>query len=99
MLFPVINKNNETSLLGYDASNRIVQVTDVMGKTYATYDGMNNLTVITNAPYHSYEIKLRYKKQADRHNRPAGNNSSLNYDANDNITSINLPNGETINCV
>ena len=54
-----INKNNETSLLNYDASNRIVKVTGPTGnQTNLTYDGMDNLTSVKNALGHETKYEL-----------------------------------------
>ncbi|MBK8495845.1 MAG: RHS repeat protein [Chitinophagaceae bacterium] len=54
-----INKNNETRIINYDASNRVVKLTGPTGNQASlSYDGMDNLKAIKNALGH--ETKMNY---------------------------------------
>jgi RHS repeat-associated protein len=86
-----------TTTFGYDARGRMTNKTDTVGANNYTYDGNNNLTLLTNV---GKGIKLSWGfdayNRATSFTNAAGYIIQYRYDANGNLTNLIYPGNRTV---
>jgi len=86
-----------TTTFGYDAQGRMTSKADLVGANNYSYDGNNNLTLLTNA---GTGIKLSWGFDAYNHptsfTNAAGYVIQYRYDANGNLTNLIYPGNRTL---
>ena len=88
---------SQISTFGYDARGRMTSRTDIVGTNNYTYDGNNNLTLLTNV---GTGTKLSWGYDAYNHlasfTNAAGYVLQYRYDANGNLTNLVYPGNRTV---
>ena len=96
-LASISDRNGNAIQLSYDGSGNLVQITDTVGRTLLlTYDGSNRIAQIVDPigrkSLFSYDGSNNLVIATD----PAGGVTQYMYDSNHRVTSIILPNGNTL---
>jgi RHS repeat-associated protein len=96
-LTSIVDKNGNRILFAYDGSGNLAQITDTVGRTLTlTYDSNNRIVKVSDpigrAVTYAYDSSDNLVQAVDA----AGGVTTFAYDSSGRVTSVTLPNGNTL---